>query len=498
MSFGPPPSAYTQSALAADRSRGRRRRRLLGAIAAAVALALCVGGGLLWCHSAGSGKGRTDAKPARQSPDDVRDNRLNTERAPVSPEGQTVVRHDEDLAKGVTRYSPGVWATDKIVARAVANRITGYKIGTSLDPDNTAWTLRLDGSVCAVSRDVTVDGRTAVVVQPAHGICDQVLMFDVRTGKQLWKQKIPAADFAYVTDTNIALTRGVVAIAWGDGSAAYDMDSGKRLWNTTLATSQCHDMGYAGGPALLALVVCKQSDEKTYRVEKLAPRSGKVLWRYPVSKGIQAVYLPSSDPPVIAVAAGDLTVTDLITLDPDKGELRATISLKKYEPYCDPEILGYFGVVDKCTGIVVGRDRVFVMSKDSTELFKPANHITAFDLGKGTAVATFQGREFQSVLPVRMNGDDLILYRGSLDDVQPAAMVDWNPRTGEETPYLLFHLPQGTEKYGGKVQDNPEFSFILYRDGHAFFVPYQLEFDDYRKGGSVVSVFGVGTAGLKH
>ncbi|MFJ2166035.1 hypothetical protein [Streptomyces griseofuscus] len=142
MSFGPPPSVYTQSALAADRSRGRRRRRLLGAIAAAVAIVLCVGGGLLWYHSAGDGKGRTDAKPARQSPDEVRDNRLNTERAPVSPEGQTVVRHDEDLAKGVTRHSPGVWATDKIVARAVANRITGYKIGNTLDPDNTAWTLR--------------------------------------------------------------------------------------------------------------------------------------------------------------------------------------------------------------------------------------------------------------------------------------------------------------------------------------------------------------------
>lgn len=316
MSFGPPPSAYTQSALAADRSRGRRRRRLLGALAAAVVIMVCAGGGLLWYHSAGDGNGRTDAKPARQSPDDVRDNRLTAEKAPVSPEGQTVVEHEEKIAKGDTRYSPGVWATGKIVARAVANRITGYEIGDSLDPDNTAWTLRLDGSVCAVSRDVTVDGRTAVVVQPAHGICDQVLMFDVATGRQLWKRKIPAADFAYVTNTNIALTRGVVAIAWGQGSAAYDMDSGKRLWNTTLATSQCHDTGYAGGPALLALVICKQADEKTYRVEKLEPRTGRVLWRYPVGKGVQDVYLPSSDPPVIAVAAGDTTPTDLITLDP--------------------------------------------------------------------------------------------------------------------------------------------------------------------------------------
>ncbi|MER6331282.1 PQQ-binding-like beta-propeller repeat protein [Streptomyces sp. NPDC001034] len=498
MSFGPPPSMYTQSALAADQSRSRRRRRLLGGIAAAVAVVLCAGTGLFWSHSSGDGKGRTDAEAVRQSPDDVRDNRASREKAPVSPEGETVVRHEEEVAKGATRHAPGTWATGKIVARAVGDRITGYKIGGSNDTDNTAWTLRLDGSVCAVSRDVTVDGRTAVVVQPAHGICDQVLMLDLDTGKQLWKRKIPAADFAYVTNTNIALTRGVVAIAWRQGSAAYDMDSGRRLWNTTLATSQCHDAGYAGGRALLALVVCKEDDESTYRVEKLQPRTGRIVWRYPVSKGVQDVFLPSSDPPVIAVAAGDTMVTDLITLDPGNGERLATISLKKYEPYCDPEILGYFGVVDKCTGIVVGRDRIFVRGKDGDDVLKPTNHITAFDVRKGTAVATFSGRQFQSVLPVRMNGDDLIIYRSSLDEVQPAAMVDWNPRTGKETPYLLFHLPEGDLKYGGKVGDDPEFSFILYERGRVFFAPYQLESDDPRKGGEVVSIFGVGTAGLGH
>ncbi|WDO05851.1 PQQ-binding-like beta-propeller repeat protein [Streptomyces murinus] len=493
MSFGPPPSAYTQSALAADESRNRRRRRLLGVIAAAVAVVLCVGAGLIWFHSSGDGKSRTDAKTVRQFPDDVRDNRVNAEKAPVSPEGQPVVDHaEEGLTKKVSRFAPGVWATDKLVARAVGNRVEGYKIGDSMDSDNTAWTLHLDGSVCAVSRDTTVDGRTAVVVQPAHGICDQVLMVDLNTGRQLWKEKIPAADLAYVTNTNIALTRGVVAVAWGHGSAAYDMKSGQRLWNTTLATSQCYDSGYAGGRTLLALVTCKKSGESIYRVEKLEPRTGKVVWRYPVSEGIQDVFLPSSDPPVIAVAAGDLLVTDLITLDPKSGERLATISLKKYEPYCDPDVMGYFGVVDKCDGIVVGRDRIFVRSKDDNDLFKPANHITAFDVRRGTAVATFQGREVQPVLPIRMNGDDLIIYRSSLDDIQPAAVVDWNPRTGKETPYLLFHLPEDDHQLG-----DPELSETVYEHGRVYFAPRGLALGDDPKD-PVISVLGVGTAGLKH
>ncbi|SFY53386.1 outer membrane protein assembly factor BamB family protein [Streptomyces sp. F-1] len=498
MSFGPPPSMYTQSALAADQSRGRRRRRLLGVLAAVVAVVLCAGAGLLWYHSSGDA-GHAAAKAAKQAPGDVRDGRESVEKAPVSPEGQIVVDHEENILANKFRYAPGTWATDKIVARTVANWIAGYKIGGSLDTDNRAWKLDLDGPVCAVSRDVTVDGRTPVVIQTSGSSCDQVLMVDLNTGKKLWQRKIPSSEFAYVTNTNVALTRGVVAIAWGQGSAAYDTDSGKRLWNTTLATSQCHDAGYAGGPALLALVTCKQAGERTYRVEKLAPRTGKVAWSYSVSKGVQEVFLPSSDPPVLAVAAGDVLVTDLITLDPGNGERLATISLKKYEPYCDPETSGFFGVVDKCSGIVAGRDRIFVRSKDSDDPFKPANHITAFDVRKGTAVATFSGRTFQSVLPVRMNGDDLIVYRSSMDEVQPAAIVDWNPRTGKETPFLLFRLPTEEDRtFDGKVEDDPEFSVLLYEHGRAFFAPYRLEREDPRKAGPVISVFGVGTAGLKH
>jgi hypothetical protein len=145
--------------------------------------------------------------------------------------------------------------------------------------------------------------------------------------------------------------------------------------------------------------------------------------------------------------------------------------------------------------MVVGRDRVFVMSKDTTDVTrKPENRITAFDLKKGTAVGTFDGRLFQQVVPVRMNGDDLIVFRTTEDDVQPAAVVDWNPRTDKETPYLLFHLP---EDDAGELGD-PEQSDILYEQGHAFFARRMLTRDDVHPKNPVLSVLGVGTAGLKH
>ncbi|GHE07474.1 outer membrane protein assembly factor BamB family protein [Streptomyces alanosinicus] len=485
---------YTQSALAAGDSRSRRRRRVLGGIVAAVVVLACLGAGLIWYGSGGHTKGRTDAKAVAQAPDAIRE---TVEKAPVSPEGQTVVKHEENgLTGNKQRLAPGTWATGKILARAVADHIEGYRIEPHPDWDAKTWSLQLDGHVCATSRDVTADGRTAVVVQPArakssgkNGVCDEVVMVDLDTGKKLWQKKMPSADFAYVTNTNIALTQGVVAIAWDLGSVAYDMADGKQLWNTTVASSQCHDNGYAGGRALLALVKCGEWEDTTYRVEKLDPRTGKTLWRYSVSKGIKQVYLPSADPPVLAVEAGDYAITDLITLDSGTGEEQARISMTKYEPQCSDDM--YFGIVAKCYGMVVGRDRIFVMSKDGDDIAKPQNKITAFDVKKGTAVATFEGRMAQSVLPVRMNGDDLIIYRKSLDAIQPSAVVDWNLRTNKETPYLLFQLPEDDTQI-----DNPDESDIIYEQGRVFFAHRSLEQDDVHSKDPVLSVIGVGTAGL--
>ncbi|MCS0606493.1 PQQ-binding-like beta-propeller repeat protein [Streptomyces sp. LP11] len=268
------------------------------------------------------------------------------------------------------------------------------------------------------------------------------------------------------------------------------------LWNTTLATSRCHDTGYAGGRALLALVTCRENENTAYRVEKLDPRTGKAQWRYPVSKGIQDVYLPSADPPVVAVAAGDTLVTDLITLDPKTGEQRARIPMRGYEPDCGAAMYPgpFFGTVDKCYGVMAGRDRIFVTSEESDEIREPANHITAFDPVKGTAVARFDGRPSQKVLPVRANGDDLIVFRDTPDDVQPAAVVDWNPRTDKETPYLLFHLPEDDANALG----DPEQSDIRYEQGNVFFARRTMERDDEHPKGPVLSVIGVGSAGLEH
>ncbi|MEV6963070.1 hypothetical protein AB0M97_28695 [Streptomyces sp. NPDC051207] len=215
--------------MAADQRRKKRRTVLLGSAAAVLAVVLAAGGRLLWPATDSAGK--SEAQAARRAPDAVRE---TVEKLPASPEDRPILEHDEkDITKATEtspRYAPGAWATDKVFAKGVARRIEGYRI----KPDATekAWTLELDGHLCATSRHVTADGRTALVIQPppaegaaeSKGVCDQVVFVDLNTGRKLWQKKMPSADFAYATNTNLTLTKGVVA--WARGSVAYAMTDG--------------------------------------------------------------------------------------------------------------------------------------------------------------------------------------------------------------------------------------------------------------------------------
>lgn len=499
MSFGPPPSIYTQSALAADTARRKTRRtKLLGALAVVTVVALAGGG---WLLVSSGDSAPADAEPVvAQSPDDIRE---TTEKLPVSAEGHLMIEHDEEnLSKANDtdpRYAPGTWATDKVMVKGVADRLEGYNI--ALDADEKAWSLKLDGHICATSRHVTADGRTAVVIQPPQpkgsekdGVCDQVVFFDLDTGNKLWQKTMPAANSAYVTNTNLTLTKGVVAVAWGQGSVAYDMKSGKQLWNSTLG-SECEDKAFAGGRQLLSLLSCGSLPDVRYQVQKLDPRTGKAQWTYKVASGVQTVYLPSSDPPVLAVAAGDSEVTDLISLD-DAGKHVTTIDLNGYEANCGERYFGlaYFGEYENCDGVVVGRTQAFVTSKENIATGQPSDWIVAFDLTTGRTAGKFDGRELQKVFPLRMSGDDLLIYRRGAGAVAPAAVVRWNPKTDKETPLLLFTLSEDDD---AELSD-PEQSDILYQQGRVFFGKRELVRNDESPTDSVLMAVAIGSAGLKH
>ncbi|MFF0969851.1 outer membrane protein assembly factor BamB family protein [Streptomyces sp. NPDC003703] len=503
MSFGPPPSAYTASALGAER---RARRRRAGAVAAAAVLLLALCGAGMWVFSTGSddtAAGEHRGTPAL-SADDIRQ---TVERTPDTPDGQLLVAHSEKGLAGTTesnpRLAPGTWATGKILAKAVADRIVGYRLLP--DSDQEAWTLALDGDICATTARITQDGRTAVAVQkggkhvgPADGTrCDEIVVFDVDTGEKLWQQPLPAEGAADISNTNLTLTKGVVAAAWGRGSVAYAMRDGSRLWAHE-DSAECRERGFAGGRALLALVACGDSGDPAYEVRGIEPRTGRSTWTYKVTHGVRTVYLPSADPPVLAVAAGDATVTHLITLD-GRGAYQATVPLDSglYAPGCGRNYAGstYFGTTEVCDGMAVGRDRIFLATAfDANATEKVSNWIVAFDVRTGRTAGKFEGHTAQPVIPLRTSGDELLLYRRSLTGVEPAAVLSWNPRTDTAKPFLFFHLPDRAEE---ELSD-PGRSDILVEQGRVFFAKRRLVAEHAHPADPVPAVVGVGGAGLGH
>ncbi|MFE5598905.1 PQQ-binding-like beta-propeller repeat protein [Streptomyces coelicoflavus] len=496
MSFGPPPTPYNAPApdtRPGPPPRSGRRRAAIGAVAAVVLVALAAG---LWAFGTegAGGDSPPDGRPvaARQAPDDIRE---TVEKRPPTPEGTAAVSYEETLRTvGQNVSAMGTWATDKVFAKSFGNEIRGFRLGGP-EASETAWRLALPGPLCAVTRHVSVDGRTAIAYagdgtgegagadgqpdgDPLTRPCDRLAVFDIDTGKKMWDMKLAGAGSSLAV--NVTMTDGTVVTAWGEGSAAYELTGGKRLWADT-DPSACADEGFAGGPDLLALLSCGDSADPTYRVQKIDPRTGGAEWTYRVARGVQGVYLVSSSPAVIAVAAGDVLVTDLISLD-ERGKRRATIRLNRDHQVLDCDRT-FSAVVESCGAVVVGDERLYLSEED---------HIVAYDLATGRTAGKFDAPAGGEMHPLRMSGEQLIAYRPGRGLGRPDAVVALDPESGDETLLLLF---AGGAEVG--ALDDPAHNDIVYEHGRVFFAARTVvgPYNEGEVGGTDQVAVGVESAG---
>ncbi|MFA3874293.1 PQQ-binding-like beta-propeller repeat protein [Streptomyces sp. MMCC 100] len=502
MSFGPPPTPYNvpgPDASAGPPPRTGRRRAAVGAVVAVVLVALAAG---VWEFGPGGAGGGSapDARAAavRQAPDDIRE---TVEKRPPSPEGTAAMSYEETLRiVGQNVSAMGTWATDKVFAKGFGNEIKGFRLGGS-EASEIAWRLTLPGPLCAVTRHVSVDGRTAIAyagegedegggdsedgdaaggpdADPLTRACDRLAVFDIDTGKKMWDTRLAGAGSSLAV--NVTMTDGTVVTAWGEGSAAYELTGGKRLWADT-DPSACADEGFAGGPDLLALLSCGDSADPTYRVQKIDPRTGDPEWTYRVARGVQGVYLVSSSPAVIAVAAGDVVVTDLISLD-ERGKRRATIRLNRDHQVLDCDRT-FSAMVESCGAIVVDDERLYLSEED---------HIVAHDLATGRTAGKFDAPAGGEMHPLKMSGGKLIAYRPGRGLGRPDAVVALDPESGEETLLLLF--AGGAEV---SALDDPAQNDIVYEHGRVFFAARTVvgPYNEGEVGGTDQVAVGIESAG---
>lgn len=275
VSFGPPPSMYTQSALTAETHQKRRRRKwLLVPLVVVLVAAVGTGGWLLWGGGAGA---KASGRPAAtgQGRLDVRE---TVEKQPANTTGKMAFRFSvDDLSPGEHYEMPGMWATDKILAKGINKTVIGLTIGTDASPGDEKWKLPLDGPICGYTRHVTNENRTAVLFRANDrdgAYCNHVAFFDLDDGHEIWETDFPyskagdaeglATSGATQDTPSVTLTHGTVVVTWGGGTDAYGMDTGDRLWRTT-STGSCQDMGASGGGALLVRQECWHHDAPSAR-----------------------------------------------------------------------------------------------------------------------------------------------------------------------------------------------------------------------------------------
>ncbi|MBL1082081.1 PQQ-binding-like beta-propeller repeat protein [Streptomyces actinomycinicus] len=393
---------------------GRNNTVLFIVVAAVVAIALIIGGGIWYAKSSGDdGKQHdTASSGGKDGTSGGTSGGGGKEKVPDNPASKVLFQVPLPQPDD-TVVTSGSWLTDSVYAKSGVAEIIGY------DPadGHKLWTLKLPGPVCAASSHVNEDGRTAVAFQPkmpAKGSsagCSQVAAIDLAAGKKLWTKTVKSGDYP-VTFQNVTVAQDTVAVGSYEGGAAFDVETGKALWQPK-PDDTCFDSGYGGGAKLVAVRKCGRYEDQKLQIQTIDPKSGKVISEYKMPDGIEDAALVSTDPLVVAADAGDTAgssgVSDYFSIDNRTGKLLARIPSPgdTYGGRCDSSR------IDGCRQIVAGNGRLYLATEehDGSGKYSQTNEIVAFDLktGKPTGQRAEAGNGY-TLSPLRMDGGNLIAY----------------------------------------------------------------------------------------
>ncbi|MFG2603862.1 PQQ-binding-like beta-propeller repeat protein [Streptomyces sp. NPDC048514] len=470
---GPPPTVPMQPQ-AGPAGSGRNNATLFIVVAAVTVIALIIGGGVWYAKSSGGdGKKHDTASSSGGTGGKNGDGGATggstgaKEKVPADPAATRLF----DVPLPVTKEgvsTTGSWLTDKVYAKTGVSEIVGY------DPvkGTKAWTIKLPGPVCATTDHVNSDNRTAIAYrpkQPAQGSypgCTLVAGIDLDAGKQLWTKSAKSGDYP-VNFSNLTVAQHTVALGSTDGGAAFDLDSGKVLWQPKPGDT-CYDAGYGGGAKLVAVRKCGDYGNRQLHIQNLDPKSGKVISEYKMDAGIEYAAVVSTDPLVVAADVGDSAgdgsgVSDYFSLDYRTGKLLARISApgKTYGGRCDG-----ISHVEDCRQIVAGNGKLYLPTEEldgSTDLSR-TNEIVAFDLNTGKQTGQrVEAGDNATLSPLRMDGGNLLAYkRPPYDKGGQIVSIDG----GSFKTTTLLENPLSMRQAEGSML--PEYAEILFGHGRLY------------------------------
>ncbi|MGW2590011.1 outer membrane protein assembly factor BamB family protein [Streptomyces sp. NPDC001515] len=395
-------------------------------VAAAVAVALIVGGGIWFASSGGDDDKKDEATTSAGATGGENKGGGSggiggggKEKAPANTKSSVAFQLPQPKVTDVTTVD-GSWVTDKAYVKTGVNEVVGYDLakGTKL------WSIPLEGQLCAASRHMSKDFKTAIAFEEGkrtaakkYQSCTRIGAIDLTTGKLMWSKSVTSSNTGDrpVRFDEVTLSGSTVAAGGTDGGAAFDLATGAERWKPKVSTDGCYDKGYGGGEALAVVRKCGTYDDPQLVIQALNPTTGAPLSSYKMPPGVEYASIVSTKPLVVAADVGDTAgdgsgISDFFSIDASTGKLLTRIAAdgEKYAARCGSTD------VETCQQLAVGNNRLYLPTEEheGTGEYGNTNEIVSFDLttGKPTSDRADAGERY-TMFPLRMDGGNIIAYK---------------------------------------------------------------------------------------
>ncbi|MGC3000896.1 PQQ-binding-like beta-propeller repeat protein [Streptomyces sp. G35A] len=422
-------------------------------IGAAVA-ALLVVGGTVWAVSGGDGG--KDEKPVAGRSDDAKPSGSD---APINPgdgsgdggadpenlnegrksgESRVLWYKEAPDAPGSGADAPGMWITGKTAVKAAYKQLSAYNV---TDGKPTWEPIVFPHKICAVTPEKTADDKIVVAHMSGdsdRAKCNRLQLIDLDTGEKGWTEKVADGElFDSALSIEMSLTGNTLMVGRSMSGTAYDVRTGKKLFDAKKYGDSCFPGGFAGGKALLQVASCGAGGDNEHdELRALDPRTGKVQWTQKFDKGWRVENAYSVDPVVIYSTNEDKNAWNISTFGSD-GKFRSQVGFDEdFAPECGWGILSR--ELQGCAGVAVDADTLYLPTKAGTG----ANEIVAVSLATGKEKWRVKSPAEVTMQPMKIEGGRLIAY------VKPSynsgGQVVAVPTTGgDHKPVKLLQNPQG-------------------------------------------------------
>ncbi|MFB0618499.1 PQQ-binding-like beta-propeller repeat protein [Streptomyces sp. AGS-58] len=426
------------------------RKKTALIIGAAVA-ALLVIGGTVYAVTSGDGGGG-HKKPVAQGSDDPKQSASGTPTAAAAgddPEHLNEGRQAGDAkvlwykpapdAPASGADAPGLWVSGDTVVKAAYKQV--FAFGTQ-DGKNAWGPVAFPQKICAVTPQKSADDKVVVAYMSGgsdRAKCNQLQQLDLATGEKGWSGEVADGGlFDSALTVELSVSGRTLMVGRSQSGTAYDIDSGKKLYDKKRYGQACFPAAFAGGTGrLIQVASCGVGTGNEHEeIQELDPATGKVRWTRPVKKGWEVSRAYSVDPLVVYLTNREKKAWNISTFTKD-GAFRSEVKVdEKFAPRCGWAILER--ELQGCQGVVADADTLYL----PTDTTMSANEIVAISLSDGKEKWRVKSPTSQPMTPVKIEDGKLVAYvRPSYDAGGQVVSV---PLTGSSHSTTgLLRNPQG-------------------------------------------------------